>query len=277
MTTSTTSLLDVLAHPLPCACQCHATLSVDQRSRAIASLYRFDDVMRGWGYEPIYDLAAHGLYRQAQLRNDLTYRGIAVRDDPCIYRRLLGFASHEILHALMGDVTKANYGIPFGLPYGVPLDLPYGQEAEFLDPFNRGEARAWLFATPFATALWGIEWEVRTARDVGTYGFVGGNAIVQVPEGFRAVPHWDRVHHGARYYALARRLEQQEREWLTEERSAELVGRVLEAEALGAKKRARPWPAAESFARLAPRLPGRNDACLCGSGKKFKKCCGVAA
>lgn len=25
------------------------------------------------------------------------------------------------------------------------------------------------------------------------------------------------------------------------------------------------------------KLPGRNDPCLCGSGKKYKKCCGKAA
>lgn len=24
-----------------------------------------------------------------------------------------------------------------------------------------------------------------------------------------------------------------------------------------------------------PNLPGRNDPCSCGSGKKFKKCCGA--
>ena len=32
--------------------------------------------------------------------------GIAVRDESCIYRRLVGFAVHELLHALNGDVTS---------------------------------------------------------------------------------------------------------------------------------------------------------------------------
>jgi hypothetical protein len=27
--------------------------------------------------------------------------------------------------------------------------------------------------------------------------------------------------------------------------------------------------------RQAKKMPGRNDQCLCGSGKKFKKCCGA--
>jgi SEC-C motif len=32
-------------------------------------------------------------------------------------------------------------------------------------------------------------------------------------------------------------------------------------------------PAVETYRREQPKV-GRNDACLCGSGKKFKKCCG---
>jgi hypothetical protein len=223
-------------------------LSLEQRTRGVVALCRFDDAMRGWGYAPIYDLNAHALYRQAQLANDAEYRGIAVRDDACIYRRLIGFAAHELLHALMGDVSKANYGIPFGLPYGVPQDLPEGDEASFLEPFNRAEARAWLFATPFASALWEIDWEVHTARDVGTYGFIGGHALGDVPSGFRPVPHWDRIHHPQRYYALARRLENEERDWLDDGRSRELALRVREAEARGSKLRKKPWTAPVSFA-----------------------------
>ncbi|MGH1485575.1 MAG: SEC-C metal-binding domain-containing protein [Cellvibrionaceae bacterium] len=32
-------------------------------------------------------------------------------------------------------------------------------------------------------------------------------------------------------------------------------------------------PSQSPFIRTAPKL-GRNDPCLCGSGHKFKKCCG---
>lgn len=32
----------------------------------------------------------------------------------------------------------------------------------------------------------------------------------------------------------------------------------------------------ESFRAKASTLPGRNDPCHCGTGKKFKKCCGKA-
>ena len=29
--------------------------------------------------------------------------------------------------------------------------------------------------------------------------------------------------------------------------------------------------------KAAGKEPGRNDACFCGSGKKYKKCCGIGA
>jgi uncharacterized protein len=38
---------------------------------------------------------------------------------------------------------------------------------------------------------------------------------------------------------------------------------------------ARARAAARTFRREAPKI-GRNDACPCGSGKKFKHCCGKA-
>ena len=47
----------------------------------------------------------------------------SVRFGECIYRRLLGSMVHECIHAICGDVTKANYGILFGLPYAVPQDV----------------------------------------------------------------------------------------------------------------------------------------------------------
>ncbi len=267
-------LIEAFMAPLPCTCLCHGVLTIDQRAEGIRALFRFDDAMRGWGYAPLYDLKAHILFREAQAKNDPTYRGVAVRDSSCLFQRLVGFAAHETLHALNGDTTKANYGIPFGLPYGVPEDLPEGDEAAFLDPFNRAEARAWLGPGILATALWGITWDVRTARDVGTYGFPGGNAIVPVAPGFRAVPHWDNVHHRTTYLQLARKLEREEESWFSEAQIGELVARFEEAEARGAKLRKSPWPHPMELARKAPKLPGRNDDCLCGSGVKYKKCHG---
>ncbi len=268
------TVVDALRSPYPCKCECHENLTLDERVRSIEALYRFDDAMRGWGYTPIWDLAAPRLWREAQKKNDASYRYVAVRDEACIYRRLTGFAMHELIHALCGDVSKANYGIPFGLPYGVPEEVPPLDEAAYLKPFNDGEARAWVGIAPLAQRLYRIDWSLRTARDVGTYGFPGGNALIVPPAGFRAVPHYDRQEHPTRYYALARRIEEEARAWFTEECVERLAERVLEAEELGRKKRPTKFPPSDELARLRPGKLGRNDLCPCGSGDKWKRCCG---
>jgi hypothetical protein len=271
------TLVEALSDPVPCPCFCHETLTLEQRVAGVEAMVRFDDTMRGWGYEPLYEPNAHALWREAQKKNDPGYRGVAVRDDACLYRRLVGFAVHELIHGLCGDTTQANYGIPFGVPYGVPAELPPDREREWLHAFNLSEARAYVGVGPLSDALYGIDWAVYTARDVGTYGFAGGNAIVPVPPGCRAVAHVDRNLQPARYYALARKLEEEARAWFTPDRVRELVARLGEAEAAGRAARKRPFPPAEEIARLPPRKPGRNDPCPCGSGEKLKRCCGAAA
>jgi hypothetical protein len=266
-------LLDVLERPYPCACACHEMLSAEERAQGVSALFRLDDAFRGWDYDPIYELGADRLFRAQKERNDAGFRGIAMRDDTCNSRRLVGFAIHEMIHLLDGDPTKSNYGMPWGLPYGVPPEV--GDDAAYLDRFNRSEARAWVGVATLARHFFSIAWQLLTARDVGTYGFPGGNALVDVPPGYRAVPHWDPIHHKARYYALARKLEEEERAFFTDEKLAEWRSRFEEAERRGAAKRKQPWPAPEKIAAIAPRLPDRNDPCLCGSGKKYKKCCGA--
>jgi hypothetical protein len=143
-----------------------------------------------------------------------------------------------------------------------------------LKPFNDGEARAWVGIAPMAQRLYGIAFTLRTARDVGTYGFVGGNALVTVPTGFRPVPHYDRNEHPTRYYALARRIEEAAASWFTDERIEALAQRALAAEAIGRAKRPTHFPPAVELAQIAPRELGRNDLCGCGSGLKWKRCCG---
>jgi hypothetical protein len=270
------SVLDALRSPHPCPCDCYRTLSFEDRVASARAVLRFDDALRGLDYEPIYDLAADGLFRAARELADSEYRFVAVRDGPCIHRRLVGFAVHELIHAFEGDVSRANYGIPWGLPYGVPSDLLIGQEAAFLFEHNRAEARAFVGVGLLAEALFGIDWPVYTARDVGTYGFPGGNAIVSVPAGFRSVAHFDPVHHREHYRRLACTLEDQARADLTEEKIAEYRARFEAAEANGRAARKFDFPTPASLAKIAPRLPDRNALCSCGSGKKFKKCCGAA-
>jgi hypothetical protein len=268
------TIADAVQHQRPCHDDCHGTLTADDRVRGIRALYHCDDALRGWGYTPIYELHGDLLWRAAQKRNDPSYRKVAVRWNECLYRGLLGSMLHEILHATFGDVTKANYGIPFGLPYGVPEDIPSGREEEYLTPFNFGEARAWVGVWILGRALFDVDWNVRAARDIGTYGFVGGNALVSVPKGFRQVPHVDRQHHAERYYTRGRKLEEEARAWFTPENLASVVAKVNEAADRGLATRPKRYPDPEIVGRMAPAKIGRNEPCVCGSSKKYKQCCG---
>jgi hypothetical protein len=267
-------LLEALADPIRCACECHSTLTLEQRTQGIAALFRFDDIMRGWGYEPLYEVGAERLWREAQAKNDPSYRGVAVRDGVCIYRRLAGFAVHELLHALQGDRSQANYGVPFGLPYAVPREIAVGEEKTYLARFNEMEARAFVGVGPAAQAWFGIDWAVYTARDVGTYGFIPGNAIVPAPPGYRSLSHVDRSINPERYYLLARKLEESAHAWFTPEQLAELASELGSAEKRGQELRRTAWPDPASLAKRPARKPGRNDPCPCGSGEKWKACCG---
>ena len=258
-----------------CPCDCCRNLTVAERGAGLRAVYHLDDALRGWGYTPIYDVHGDLLFKQAQQKGDPSYRGVAVRFGECIYRRLLGSLVHECLHAVCGDVTKANYGILFGLPYGVPPEVAPTDEEAFLEPFNFGEARAWAGVWIVGKKMFGVDWDLRTARDVGTYCFTGGNALVSVPAGYRAVAHVDRTHHPERYYAKGRRLEERARAWFAEDDNlAEVIARIDAAAALGKEKRPRRYPDAETIAKTAPKRIERNDPCVCGSARKFKECCG---
>ena len=121
-----------------------------------------------------------------------------------------------------------------------------------------------------------IEWQLLPAREVGTYGFVGGNAVVDVPAGYRRVPHFDHQHHTRRYLALARTLEEEALAWFSDDRLDEIAAKFDAAEAIGRAQRPEKFPSAKEVARLRPRKPGRNDLCVCGSMRKWKQCCGAA-
>lgn len=270
------TVFDAVTTHRVCPCDCFRSLTLAERIAGVRAVHRLDDALRGWGYTPIYDVHGDLLFRQAQQKGDPSYRGVAVRFGECIYRRLLGSLVHECLHAVFGDVTKANYGILFGLPYGVPADVPPSEEEAFLEPFNFGEARAWAGVWLVGKKMFDIDWSLRTARDIGTYCFVGGNALVAVPAGYRAVAHVDRTHHPERYYAKGRKLEERAREWFAEsDNLATVIARIDAAAAIGNKKRPRKYPDAETVAKTAPRKIERNAPCVCGSANKYKDCCGA--
>mgnify|MGYP000435062341 CR=1 FL=1 len=268
------TVVDAVQTPYPCEHRCNELLTLEQRTQGITALYRFDDAMRGWGQTVLWDLAAPRLWRLQQQLGDLKW--VAVRDTGCLYSRLVGFCLHELIHAICGDPTAANWGTPVGLPYGVPESVPTSEEASYLHPFNQNEARAWVGIPVVGYRLFQIEWPLLPARDVGTYGFPGGGALVDVPAGYRRVAHYDHEQHARRYYALARKLEEEALAWFTDERLDQIAAQFEAAEAIGAAHRPRPFPPAREMARLAAKKPGRNDLCTCGSMRKWKQCCGAA-
>ena len=270
-------LIDALERQHPCFGDCHTTLSLEQRTRAIEALYHLDDALRGWGYVPIYDIHGDRLWREAQQRGDPSYMGVAVRFGECIYRRLLGAMMHEALHATLGERGKANYGIPFGLPYGVPESVAERDEEAYLAPFNMCEARAFVGVGILGPARFGIDWQALNARQWGTYCFTGGNALVSVPRGYRAVAHIDAEHHHARYMTRARRLEEEAMAWVSSENLTTLVRGLDDAAAEGRRRRTRPYPPTVRLADVRAEKIGRNDPCPCGSGRRVKVCCGERA
>jgi len=245
------------------------------RVAGIEALYRFDDAMRGWGQTVIWDLAAPTLWRVQQQLGAVKW--VAVRDGGCIHARLLGFCVHELIHAMCGDPMAPNWGTPVGLPYGVPESVPIAEEAAYLHTFNQHEARAYVGLAAVAYRLFGIEWTILPAREVGTYGFAGGDAIVDVPQGYRRVPHYDHKLHPRRYQALATKLESEARDWFTADKLDEIHARFTEAEVVGRAQRSGAFPSPKEAARIRPKLPGRNDLCICGSMRKWKQCHGAVA
>ena len=268
------NVVDAVTTARVCPCDCFATLALPDRIAGIRAVYKLDDALRGWGFTPIYDVHGDRLWKEAQQRNDPSYRGVAVRFGECIYRRLVGSLIHECIHAASGDTAKANYGVHFGLPYAVPVDVPEREEEAFLDTFNFGEARAWLGVWLVGRQMFGLDWDLRTARDIGTYCFTSGNALVPAIAGYRPVAHIDRQHHPERYYAKGRKIEERARVWFEEPGNLEgVIRRIEEAAAIGEKKRPRRYPDPSSVAQLPPKKIGRNEPCVCGSATKFKDCC----
>jgi len=268
------NVVDAVTTHRVCPCDCFANLPLADRIAGVRAVYTLDDALRGWGYTPLYDVHGDRLWREAQQRNDSSYRSVAVRFGECIYRRLVGSLLHECIHAFCGDVTKANYGVLFGLPYGVPVEVPEKDEEAYLDTFNFGEARAWVGVWIVGRRMFGLDWDLRTARDVGTYCFVGGNALVPAVTGFRPVAHIDRQHHPERYYARGRKIEERARAWFDAGANLDDVIRTIsEAAAVGEKKRPRRYPDPAIIAATPPKKIGRNEPCVCGSAKKFKDCC----
>ena len=248
---------------------------MDAREAGVRALYVLDDALRGWGYRVTYELHGDALFKESQKKNDLTSRLVSPRFGECIYRRLVGSMLHETLHACFGDPTQSNYGMQWLLPYRVPESVKESDEEDYLRPFNFGEARAWVGVWILGRAMFGIEWNVRTARDIGTYAFVGGNALNPPVPGYRSIAHIDRNHHAERYYVKGRKLEEEARAWLTPEHVRETIEKIRIAALIGEKSRNERYAEPAVVARWPAKKIERNEACVCGSAKKYKTCCGL--
>jgi hypothetical protein len=105
------TLVDALLHPRRCYGDCHTTLTVQQRTRAVEALYVLDDALRGWGYTPLYEIHGDVLWQEAQQRGDPGYRGVAVRFGECVYRRLedeaRAWLTGERVDGVVGRIEEA--------------------------------------------------------------------------------------------------------------------------------------------------------------------------
>jgi hypothetical protein len=157
----------------------------------------------------------------------------------------------------------------------VPENVPESEEEAFLAPFNFCEARSWVGVWIVGRDMFGIDWDVRTARDIGTYGFTGGNALNKPMPGYRAVAHIDRSHHTERYYARGRKLEDEARAWFAMHLQ-ETTDKIRAAAQKGERSRSEKYADPDVVARTPPKKIERNEPCVCGSNQKYKACCGMA-
>ena len=270
------TVVDALSSPYPCGCDCfhyaHRRRAHPRASRrSIASTTRCaaGAISRSTSSPPTCSIAR---------RKPKPIRSIAasrMRDDACVYRRLVGFAVHELIHALEGDPTKANYGIPWGAPYNVPVDLPEGDEAAFLHPLQRRRgarlrrrcrpsptrsSASTGASTPRATSA-------PTASPAATRSSRRRAASARCRTGIASTTRASitRVRAHSRRPSAA----------TSPTRNYATTPPLRRRRGARSQSAQGPFPPPDKLARITPRLPGRNDACICGSGEKFKKCCGA--
>ena len=118
---------------------------------------------------------------------------------------------------MCGDPTLPNYGTPVGLPYGVPEAVPPTDEAAYLAPVQpeRG-ARVGRARGGRATACSGSSGRCCPRATSAPTASPAATRSSTCPPGYRRVPHYDHQHHTRRYYALARKLEDEARDWFTD-------------------------------------------------------------
>ena len=144
---------------------------------------------------------------------------------------------------------------------GAVASLPQAERAELEDELLPAFAQVWALGFMYAVEAWPEEWAPPRDRDTAKLLDACMQAIVALTEDDEDEPTLSA---------------------LSEDGPASVSENRLNAygEALWAVYDLREvWrsigPRVESIRRAV--TPGRNDPCSCGSGKKFKKCCGAAA
>jgi len=236
--------------PRRCHGDCHTTLTVEQRTRAVEASYVLDDASPGLGIHALYEIHGDVLWQEAQQRGDpgLPGRRRSLRRVRLSPAR--GAMIHEAIHASFGDTTKANYGVPFGLPYGCPRRSRSGRGGVPRAVQLRRGARVRRRGDPRTGAL-----RPRLAcpqrASVGHVRLHGAMRWSGPPRLSSRRAHRRGASPRPLHHACST-LEEEARAWLTGERVEGVVGRIEEAAVRGRTTRPRPYPSAEQLAALPP-------------------------
>ena len=142
---------------------------------------------------------------------------------------------------------------------GAIAEMPSEEQAKFSEEDMPAFAQVWALGFMFAVEYWPEEWAAPRDKDAAKWLDDALQAVVAMTEDDAAAPEVSPLSEdGAPSTSIARLNAFGEAIWAV-------------------------YDLRELWLTLGPRIetvravatPGRNEACSCGSGKKFKKCCGV--
>ena len=142
---------------------------------------------------------------------------------------------------------------------GAVADMPPEEQANFAEEDLPAFAQVWALGFMFAVESWPDEWMAPRDKDAAKWLDGALQAVVAMTEDDTAAPEVSPLSEdGAPSTSVARL-----------NAFGEAIWAVYDLREL--------WqtlgPKVETLRKAA--APGRNDACTCGSGKKYKKCCGA--
>ena len=142
---------------------------------------------------------------------------------------------------------------------GAIAEMPPEEQAKFSEEDMPAFAQVWALGFMFAVEYWPEEWAAPRDKDAAKWLDDALQAVVAMTEDDAAAPEVSPLSEDGAPSASIARLNA----------FGEAIWAVYDLREL--------WltigPRVETVRVVA--TPGRNDACSCGSGKKFKKCCGA--